>query len=205
MTSHRSPVRRTVLAATAAALAALVLTACGDNGHDVSSTGAVSTPSAAASAGAHNAADLDFAQQMITHHRQAVQMAALAATRASSGDVRTLATKIKDAQDPEIETMSGWLTSWGESVPESMAGMDMSSDMPGMMSTVAMDELKDSKGTGFDTMFLEMMVQHHQGAITMARTEKSKGAYGPARELAASVITAQSAEIERMNKLLGDG
>ncbi|MDX6315874.1 MAG: hypothetical protein QOF84_591 [Streptomyces sp.] len=207
MTFHRSLIRRSALVAVTVA-AGLVLAACASSssGHDMSSMDSSSTPSASASAsaGAHNAQDVAFAQQMITHHRQAIEMADLAATRASSSEVKSLATTIKGAQDPEIKTMSGWLTSWGEAVPEDMAGMghDMSSGMPGMMSAADMTKLDKASGTEFDTMFLQMMVQHHQGAVEMAKTEQSKGAYGPAKTLAASVITAQTAEIKQMNSLL---
>ncbi|MFG2302433.1 DUF305 domain-containing protein [Actinacidiphila glaucinigra] len=210
MTTNRSVLRRAAMVA-ATATAALVLVACGSDGMSGMDHGAGSDPfvsasaSASASAGAHNAADVDFAKEMITHHRQAIEMADLAAIRASSTDVKTLAEKIKSAQDPEINTMSGWLTSWGEEVPEDMAGMghDMSAGMPGMMSADDMAKLDKAKGAEFDTMFLDMMVDHHQGAIEMANTEKSKGQYGPATELAAAVITAQTAEIKQMNGLLG--
>ncbi|MFE2432725.1 DUF305 domain-containing protein [Streptomyces sp. NPDC059373] len=206
MTSNRSLARRSTLVAVAGA-AALVLAACGNSGstsgHDMSSMNSGSpSASATASAGAHNAQDVAFAQQMITHHRQAIEMADLAATRASSTEVKSLATTIKGAQDPEIKTMSGWLTSWGEAVPQEMEGMDMPSGTPGMMSTADMTKLDKESGTEFDTMFLQMMVQHHEGAVEMATTEQSKGAYGPAKTLAASVITAQTAEIKKMSDLL---
>lgn len=209
MTAHRKLIRRTAVTATAG-MAALVLTACGGGGHDMGSMGSDSSPSAPASAsaeaGEHNDADVDFATEMIQHHRQAVEMAELAADRASSQEVKDLATKIKGEQDPEIKTMSGWLTSWGEEVPADMSGMeghDMSSDMPGMMSGEDMDKLEKASGAEFDKMFLDMMVQHHEGAIEMAETEKSDGKYGPATKLADTVITAQTAEIEQMNKMLG--
>ncbi|UUU32320.1 DUF305 domain-containing protein [Streptomyces sp. CA-210063] len=212
MTAHRRLFRRTALTATAVA-AALVLTACGGDsdsgGHDMGSMNSDSSPSASASAkaGDHNDADVSFATEMIQHHRQAVDMAELADGRAASQEVEDLATKIKGAQDPEIKTMSGWLTSWGEEVPEAAADMghDMSSDMPGMMSGEDMAELEKASGTEFDKMFLEMMVEHHEGAIEMAKTEKADGKYGPATKLADDVITAQTAEIEQMNKLLGKG
>lgn len=208
MTAHRKLIRRTALAVTAGA-AALVLSACGGGGHDMSSMGSDSdSPSATASAkaGDHNDQDVSFAEEMIQHHRQAVEMADLAADRASSQEVKDLATKIKGAQDPEIKTMSGWLTSWGEEVPADMSGMeghDMSSDMPGMMSSEDMDKLEKASGAEFDKMFLEMMVKHHEGAIEMAKAEKTDGKYGPAVKLADDVITAQTAEIEQMNKMLG--
>ena len=206
MTAHRKLIRRTALAATAG-VAALVLSACGGGGHDMGSMGSDSSTKATASAKAgNNDADVSFATEMIQHHRQAVEMAELAADRASSQEVKDLATKIKGAQDPEIKTMSSWLTSWGEEVPADMSGMeghDMSSGMPGMMSSEDMDKLEKASGAEFDKMFLEMMVQHHEGAIKMAKTEKANGEYGPAVKLADDVITAQTAEIEQMNKMLG--
>ncbi|MDF3142493.1 MULTISPECIES: DUF305 domain-containing protein [unclassified Streptomyces] len=206
MTSTRSLIRRAALGTTAAA-AALVLAACGSE--DGSDTGSGTQTSASASAedavGAHNDQDVSFAQDMIPHHRQAIQMSRMAAGQASSAEVKDLAARIEKAQDPEIETMSGWLESWGEDVPSSMPGMDHSgsSGMPGMMDTEDMDELMKASGKGFDTMFLTMMVEHHEGAVEMATTEKEKGQYGPAKKLADDIITAQNAEIEEMNKLLG--
>ncbi|MCX5328660.1 MULTISPECIES: DUF305 domain-containing protein [unclassified Streptomyces] len=209
MTARRKLIRRTALAATAG-VAALVLAACGggDGGHDMGSMESDSSPSASApaKAGDHNDADMDFATEMVQHHRQAVDMAELAADRASSQEVKDLAMKIKGAQDPEIKTMSGWLTSWGEEAPADMSGMeghDMSPGMPGMMSSEDMDKLTKASGAEFDEMFLEMMVEHHEGAIEMARTEKADGKYSPATKLADDVITAQTAEIEQMNKMLG--
>ncbi|WP_328690223.1 DUF305 domain-containing protein [Streptomyces phaeochromogenes] len=207
MTAHRKAIRRTALAATAG-VAALLLSACGGGGHDMGSMGSDSSPSASASAEAdkHNGADVSFATEMIMHHRQAVEMADMAADRASSQEVKDLATKVKAAQDPEIKTMSGWLTSWGEEVPENMSGMDMPGmdmpGMPGMMSSEDMDKLETASGAEFDKMFLEMMVEHHEGAVSMAKTEKANGEYEPAVKLADDVITAQTAEIEQMNKML---
>lgn len=207
MPARRRLIRRTTLAATAG-VAALVLAACGGGGHDMGSMESDSSLSASASAkaGDHNDADVDFATEMIQHHRQAVEMADLAADRASSQEVKDLATKIKGAQDPEIKMMSGWLTSWGEEVLADMSGMeghDMSSGMPGMMSSEDMGKLEKASGAEFDRMFLEMMVEHHGGAIEMAKTEKADGKYGDATKLADDVITAQTAEIEQMNKMLG--
>jgi uncharacterized protein (DUF305 family) len=75
--------------------------------------------------------------------------------------------------------------------------------MSGMMSQSDMDQLKKLSGTAFDTAFLKMMIQHHQGAVAMAKTEQSKGSYGPTKKLAASIITSQSAQIAQMKKMLG--
>lgn len=211
MTSTRTLIRRAALGTTALAVA-LVLAACGsDNGSDSGSGSSTQTSASAGAedtAGAHNDQDVSFAQGMIPHHQQAIQMSKMAASQASSTEVKDLAARIEKAQDPEIETMSGWLESWGEDVPSSMPGMDHgghsgSSDMPGMMDSEDMDELMKASGKGFDTMFLTMMVEHHEGAVEMATTEKDKGRYGPAKKLAGEIITAQNAEIEEMNKLLG--
>ncbi|TXS41900.1 DUF305 domain-containing protein [Streptomyces sp. uw30] len=204
MTRTRPLVRRAALAATAVT-AALVLAACGGDGSD---TAAGPSASSSASAGAHNDQDVSFAQGMIPHHQQALQMAEMAADRASSAGVKDLATRIRGAQDPEIRTMSGWLKSWGEDVPSAAPGMDHSghsggSGMAGMMDDKDMAELTKASGKAFDTLFLTLMVEHHEGAVEMARTEKAEGRYGPATKLADAVVTAQSAEIEEMNKLLG--
>ncbi|MGW4540612.1 DUF305 domain-containing protein [Streptomyces chartreusis] len=206
MNSTHTFVRRTALAATAVT-AALVLAACGGDGGD-SDTAAEASSSSSASAGAHNAQDVTFAQGMIPHHQQALQMAEMATDRASSAEVKDLAERIRKAQDPEIETMSGWLRTWGEDVPSAAPGMGHSghsggSGMAGMMDAKDMDELMKASGKSFDTLFLTLMVEHHEGAVEMAESEKSEGRYGPATELADAVVTAQTAEIKEMNKLLG--
>ena len=203
-TGTRALARRAALAATAVA-SALVLAACGGDGDG----GGADRPDAASGAektpAAHNAQDVSFAQGMIPHHQQALEMAEVAADRASSAQVKDLATRIEKAQDPEIRTMSGWLKAWGEDVPSAAPGMDHSghSGMAGMMDQEDMDKLSKASGKAFDTLFLTLMVEHHEGAVEMAEDEKAKGAYGPATELAGDVVTAQTAEIEEMNKLLG--
>ncbi|MFJ9038204.1 DUF305 domain-containing protein [Streptomyces sp. NPDC102406] len=212
MTARR-PLARRASAIAATAAAAALLAACGSNdkpassGHDMNSMSSTPSAPAAATQGSHNRQDTAFAQGMIPHHRQAVAMADLAPSRAKSSDVKTLATTIKKAQDPEITTLSGWLKGWGEKVPaaDGEDNMDHSSghDMSGMMSADDMTKLEKLSGAAFDTAFLHMMVGHHQGAIDMAKTEQAKGAYGPAKNLAKSIIASQTVEITQMNKLLG--
>ncbi|MFJ3921848.1 DUF305 domain-containing protein [Streptomyces sp. NPDC090022] len=211
MTTERSLVRRTAAAlATGATL--LVLAACGSGdgdsaGHGGHNGGTSASPSAPASAPAspaqHNAADTAFAKGMIPHHRQAVEMAALAPSRAGSTEVKTLAEAIRKAQDPEIRTLSGWLTSWGEQVPAEGAVDHSAHGTGGMMRAEQMDELKGASGKAFDTAFMQLMIEHHEGAVAMARTEQAQGAFPGARTMAEAIITSQSAEIELMNKLLG--
>ncbi|KRV49043.1 copper resistance protein [Wenjunlia vitaminophila] len=213
MTTHRSRVRRAALAIALAA-ASVVLAACGGDEDEASGTPSNTAGRSASQAvdDAHNAQDVQFAQGMIPHHRQAVDMADLAPGRAASKEVKDLAEQIKKAQDPEITTMSGWLTSWGEEVPQDPAdaggegshGMDHSGhdSMPGMMSDKEMGELEKLSGEAFDAAFLRMMVEHHEGAVDMATTERSEGAYQPAKDLAKAIVTAQTDEIAVMNDLL---
>ncbi|GAA2433416.1 DUF305 domain-containing protein [Streptomyces macrosporus] len=211
MTAHRSALRR-VAAAAATVTAAVVLAACGNDASTASHSGhGESSPgvSAPASAGEHNAADVSFAQGMIPHHRQAVEMADLAADRAASQEVKELAAEIKKAQQPEIDTLTGWLESWGEDVPaegstdHSAHSGHGSHGMAGMMSPEQMEELEKSSGTAFDTAFLTLMIEHHKGAVAMAEAEKRNGSHGPAKSLADDVIATQNAEIDTMNRLLG--
>ncbi|MFG2875405.1 DUF305 domain-containing protein [Streptomyces sp. NPDC048337] len=212
MTTKRSLIRRATAVAAATA-AALVLAACGGNGTNDSGSAhsgghnASASPSASASApqqGARNAVDVAFAQGMIPHHRQAVEMAALASTRAESAEVKALADEIKKAQDPEIKTLSGWLTTWGEQVPAEGGGHS-GHGTSGMMTAEEMAGLEKASGKAFDTAFLQLMVKHHEGAVAMAKTEQSGGSYQPAKDMAGAIVSSQSAEITRMNKLLGKG
>ncbi|NYI77049.1 DUF305 domain-containing protein [Nocardioides panzhihuensis] len=155
----------------------------------------------------HNDADVTFAQQMILHHQQAVEMSELAGTRAESQKVKDLAADIEAAQGPEVKTMTGWLGSWGEDVPdEGMPGMDhgdmSSDDMTGMMSEEDMAELENASGAEFDQMFLTMMIEHHEGAIEMAQTEQAEGEFPDAKATAKDIETAQTEEIKTMQALL---
>lgn len=191
------------------AAGAFVLTACGGD-NDADSTGHMPGMGASApmSSGGSmmsnfNDADVTFATDMITHHRQAVEMAQLAGTRAKSAAVKDLADRIESAQAPEIQTMVGWLSAWGHSVPEQMNGMDMSGSMPGMMSMQDMTMLQGLSGNDFDRKFLQMMIAHHRGAIEMARTERSAGENADAKAFAARIQEAQAAEVTQMQGLLG--
>ncbi|MFE7068912.1 DUF305 domain-containing protein [Streptomyces sp. NPDC057620] len=211
MICKRSIVRRMTAVGVASA-AALVLAACGGdggsadsskhNGHGAGAGSSSASASPTTAQGKHNAADVAFAQGMIPHHRQAVEMADLAEGRARSAEVKKLAADIKRAQAPEIKTLSGWLTSWGEDVPAE-GGMDHSThDTGAMMTAEEMTELENASGTAFDTAFLKMMIKHHEGAVAMAKTEQADGASAAAVKLAGLIITAQSTEIDQMNTLL---
>ncbi|KQX75910.1 hypothetical protein ASD10_12440 [Aeromicrobium sp. Root472D3] len=183
--------------ATLVAVAAATLTACSSRDNSASAD--------------YNKADISFAQDMIPHHRQATQMAELAKTRTDTVAVLKLAADIQAAQGPEIDTMAGWLKTWGKDVPaegDDMGDMDHSttsgnsSPMPGMMSDNQLAELKASSGAEFDRLFLTMMVAHHEGAIQMAKAEQSDGKNTDAKALAGTIRKDQTAEIATMRDLL---
>lgn len=198
--------RRATAGLAGAIITLSALTACGsDDGSDSSSAD-------------HNDQDVAFATDMIPHHAQAVEMAAMVDGKDVSAELTELATDIKAAQAPEIETMSGWLKDWDEPVPdtsmgsmggmegEDMEGMDHSGmdgmDMPGMMSEEDMTALENADGEAFETMWLEMMVEHHKGAVEMAQTEQSDGKFQPAIDLADEIEAGQTEEISVMEDLL---
>lgn len=182
---------KTLLATLVALITLTAVSACSDSGSNA----------------AFNDADVTFAQDMIPHHRQATEMAALASGRTKNPDVLDLAAQITAAQKPEIDTMSGWLKSWDKEVPSdsSMGGMHHgggSSDMPGMMSDDDMASLKAATGAAFDKQFLTMMTEHHEGAIKMAKTEEADGKFAGTVALAKTIQADQAAEIATMAKLL---
>lgn len=205
MPSSFRATRRLALGAVALS-AATLLAACGsDTDHSgMPGMSGMSSSSATASAGGSAVqgapGDVMFAQMMIPHHQQAVEMADLAldAKAGASDDVRTLAADIKAAQDPEIRTMQGWLTSWG-----APAGEGMDHGMPGMMSETDMTSLEDASGTDFDRQWLTMMIAHHEGAITMAQDVLSSTKDDAVRALADAIIKAQQREITTMKGSLG--
>lgn len=208
-----SGLRRGLLAG-ATVTTALLLSACGGGDSETASdpgmnhggapaaTASAATSAAASAGAAFNDADVMFAQMMIPHHQEAVEMAAMADGRAASGQVKDLATKIKGAQQPEIDTMTGWLTAWGKApMPDMSGGMDHGA-MPGDMSDADMAALHDAKGAAFDKQFLTLMVEHHEGAVEMAQEQIAKGSDPQAKALAAKIVTDQQAEIATMKKIL---
>jgi uncharacterized protein (DUF305 family) len=180
-----------------------VLGACG--GSDDASPAESDASATAPARVAMNDADIEFAQGMIPHHEQAIEMAeiALDPARGASADVAALATRIRDGQDPEVDLMTGLLTSAGASLTMDMSdGHDMAS-MPGMMSVDEMETLDTVSGPDFDQMWLTMMIAHHEGAITQAETVKNDGANVEVLALADQIISAQRAEITEMAALVG--
>jgi uncharacterized protein (DUF305 family) len=178
----------------------------GDDGSGMDHTQTQTSTSASSTGQAeHNDQDIAFAQGMIPHHQQAVDMATMAAEKATSAQVKDLASRIEGAQDPEIQQLTEMLEQWGaptESTMTSMPGMDhggMSGE--GMMTDEEMQQLEGATGADFDRLWVQLMIKHHQGAVTMAKTEIEEGQNADAKALAQQIVTAQEAEITEMQGL----
>jgi uncharacterized protein (DUF305 family) len=186
----------------AAALAALVVSAgCSSSDSGTQHPAGHSAPASAAvpSADAHNDADVTFAQHMIPHHQQAVEMSdTVLVKQGIDPRVTQLATSIKAAQGPEIQQMQGWLNQWGVAPMPSMSGHDVS----GMMSEKDMTALTDAQGVDASKLFLTQMMTHHEGAIAMAQTEIKDGQYPAAVAMAHAIVTGQQQEIDTMRGIL---
>ncbi len=148
--------------------------------------------------------DTMFAQMMIPHHEQAIELSdiALDPTTGAGETVRELASRIKAEQDPEIDQMTAKLTEWGQPV-QMDASMDHSSMMKGMLSAEELAALGERRGTEFDRAWLEAMIAHHEGAIEMAQDVLEAGTDPDIRALADSIMSSQRAEIDEMKTLIG--
>lgn len=216
-THHRStrsrtwtPVRRRAGLAVVAGVATFAMAACGHSddpmaGHDMSPSPAASSSSSGGSSSTEkvfNDADVIFTEMMIPHHQQAVEMSDLILAKTGvDAEVKTLAEQIKGAQQPEIDTMNALLKAWGATMPDH-GGMDHGSDNGGMMTPEDMQALKAADAAEGQRVYLEGMVKHHQGAITMAQTEVGDGKNPDAIALARSIVTSQQAEITTMQTIL---
>jgi len=153
-----------------------------------------------------NDADVMFLQMMYPHHAQAVDMAKLVPSRSQNQQVITLAQNIEKAQAPEMKQMTALLTSFGKPAPSAeMSGHDMPGmgGMPGMMSAEQMNDLTGLSGKAFDQLWLQMMIDHHSGAVDMSNTELRDGTNADTKKLAQAIIANQQAEITQMRGMLG--
>lgn len=199
-----------LIAATVAAT--VLLTGCASSSMSSAEMPAGQSSGSGAVVATGSDADITFAQLMISHHEQAVQMADMALQQADSAEVTDLATQIKAAQDPEIGQMRGWLQQWG--APEQMDGMDGMDGMDhgdmdmggqsagGMMSDADMGALGGASGADFDRVWLTMMIAHHEGAIKMAEQVKAESTNPDVTALADAVVVGQKKEIDTMQQLL---
>ena len=223
MVSRRTASGRATVLVAAVAGALLALSGCDSN----SSSPVTASAGASANADQGSMADIAFVQMMIPHHEQAIEMAELALDPASnaSAPVQQMAGDIKAAQGPEIVLMEQWLVEWGVSSDDDdendwpgshaddhmdagamgdfdhMSGWAMG-DMMGMLSDEQMADLAAATGMQFDRLWLEGMIDHHEGAVDMAEMVASESGDPAVNELADQIITTQLAEIAEMEQLL---
>ena len=198
---------RMLALASTALITTLVLAGCGQNndpgmsGMDHGSSS--SSPSSSEASGDFNAADEMFVTMMIPHHQQAIEMAdQILAKDGIDERVVSLAEQIKAAQDPEIQTMKGWLQEWGVPYDDSMSGMEGMDMGGGMMSEDDMAALDAATGVEATRLFLNGMIAHHQGAVTMAQSVLTNGQNTDVAALAQQIIDGQTAEITTMQDIL---
>jgi uncharacterized protein (DUF305 family) len=151
----------------------------------------------------HTAADTAFMQDMLAHHQQALDMAALVAERTERDDLPLLAERITVSQEAEIEQIEEWLTARGEEVPDA-AAHEHDEAVPGMATLEQLAQLEEAQGAAFDRLFLDLMIAHHQGALAMVdELYRAGGGLEPAADgLAREVEATQDIEILRMQELL---
>lgn len=193
-----TPVR--IVAVAAALATAVVVSSCSKT--EDHSAHATSSTTSSATAAAHNADDVMFAQMMIPHHQQAIDLAAMASIHTTNQAVRSLAGKIADEQQPEIDQMNALLQQWGVD-PAMGDHSGHGATMQGMVDEATMTKLKSLNGPEFDTLWLQAMIGHHQGAIEMAKTEIANGQSTDLTTMAKSIVTGQQAEIDQMKQMLG--
>lgn len=153
----------------------------------------------------HGAADARFMQGMIGHHAQALDMVALVASRSRNEDLKRLALRIEVSQRDEMQMMREWLDRRGESQPDPHAHHQTHGRMPGMLTAEQMARLAAADGPAFDRLFLEGMIQHHEGALTMVKDLFAAPGAGQEPELfdfASDVEADQAMEIARMRAML---
>lgn len=176
----------------------------GEPNTSLSGTSAVASPSAS-----HNAADVDFLQDMITHHAQAVVMGDLAEEELTDPKVKAMAARISAEQKPEMRGMARTLKSWKEKVPPQAHnpnfgvrdGHSSHSGMPGMASREDLEKLGDATGEDADRLYLDLMIKHHQGAVTMCETLGRHGSDERTGELGDDISVTQTKQIEQMKAM----
>ncbi|MDT0212501.1 DUF305 domain-containing protein [Rothia sp. ARF10] len=162
--------------------------------------GSSSSSTTSGTTDAGRSGDVMFAQMMIPRHEQAVEMADLALERPSSAEVTGLARKIKAAQGPEIATMQEWLREWR--APAAADGSEHMGHGGGMMSDADMGRLGAAQGAAFDRMWLTMMIEHHEGAVVMAKDVLGTTTNPDVKAMAQAIVDGQTEEIGTMRALL---
>lgn len=155
----------------------------------------------------HTAADVQFMQYMILHHRQALRMTALVPDRTNREDIPLLAERIDISQQDELDRMAAWLEERGEAVPPPGGEEAHAGHLPGMLTEEHLQRLEASQGRQFDRRFLRAMIRHHEGALVMVEQLQAIPGAGQESEIsvfAGHVVADQSIEISRMRQLLAE-
>jgi uncharacterized protein (DUF305 family) len=154
----------------------------------------------------YTAADVAFAQNMIPHHEQALEMIALIDQRSQSPDVPKIAERMQVSQRTEIGLLEDWLTGRDEEVPSGQHhhGAHHEQLMPGMLTGAEMEQLADSRGRAFDRLFVQYMIRHHEGAMIMVEDllASGNGQEPNLFQIAQQISSDQAIEIARMKQLL---
>lgn len=192
---------RRVVAAVAALATAATVSACRGSSASEHAGQTSSSTAQDEEIAKHNADDVVFLQNMIPHHQQAVDMAAMVPIHTTNVDVITLANHISQDELPEIQAFSAMLLQWDQPVNPDRSGHG-GMGMAGMVDQTTLNELDSLHGADFDRLWTQSMIWHHQGAITMAQQEIAHGQNQDAISLANLIVTAQRREIDYMNHLL---
>lgn len=198
--------------ALAAVIAGLSLAACTTPADPAQGSrvanGIPETPVITGEPAGHNAHDVSFATNIITHNRQAIELAELVPDRSTNPELSALASQIAAEQQPEINIMNVFLVQWNEN-PELGSDSDTGEgpaqhgeSLPGMVDGATMEKLKSLRGSEFDTLWLKSMISHSQGAVEMANAEVANGANVDAVAMAESMAATQEAEIEQLKQML---
>ncbi|MGE5695239.1 MAG: DUF305 domain-containing protein [Candidatus Sericytochromatia bacterium] len=195
----RSTVVR-IVAAVAVVLTAGLVSACGGDSRPEADSQQTTKQAD------HNANDITFAQNMVPHHEQAVVMAQMVPTNTANMQMVRVSELVIARQVAEIQAFRAWLmeradTSSGPAADHDAAGHGAT--MPGMVDAATMNKLQTLKGADFDRLWLTLMIDHHRGAIEMARDELAHGKNPDVLYLARTIVTEQQAEIDQMKKMLG--
>lgn len=152
----------------------------------------------------HNSADVTFAQAMIPHHQQALALAALVPDRSTNPEIVKIAAGIAAQQEPEMTAMRAMMIQWQvdpASIPH-RGGAAGSGHQEGMVDDATMTKLKALKGAQFDTLWLQSMIGHHQGAVAMAQVEIADGESKDMKVMANNIVITQEAEIGELKQIL---
>ena len=184
--------------------AAALVAACGNSPSGDNSVNYSPTTTAANDANSltavHDAADLAFVRNMLTHHRQARDLTAIAAQNTTNPDVLSIGQQLVTGQQTEILALTAWLTQWGDDAHD-YEGMDALT--PGMVNQATMNKLRTLRGADFDRLWLQSALAYHQGAVEMARNEVAQGQSSDPVAMANSILTTRPAEMDKIRKLLG--